>query len=31
MEIRKLRLGFSVFVTDVNGTPVRFPLRISDF
>jgi hypothetical protein len=31
VEIRKAGRGYSVFVTDENGNPVRHPVRMSDF
>ncbi len=31
VEIRKSGRGHVVFVTDGNGNPVRFPIRLSDF
>jgi len=31
IEIRKVGRGYSVFVTDENGTPVRHPVRMGDF
>lgn len=31
VEIRKLGRGYSVFVTDENGSPVRHPVRMGDF
>ena len=31
VEIRKSGRGHVVFVTDGNGSPVRFPIRLSDF
>lgn len=31
VEIRKPGQGYSVFVTDENGNPIRHPLRIKDF
>jgi hypothetical protein len=31
VEIRKVGRGYSVFVTDENGNPVRHPVRMSDF
>lgn len=31
VEVRKTGWGYSVFVTDENGNPVRHPVRMSDF
>jgi hypothetical protein len=31
IEIRKAGRGHVVFVTDGNGNPVRYPMRLSDF
>jgi len=31
VEIQKVGRGYSVFVTDENGTPVRHPVRMGDF
>ena len=31
VEIRKAGRGYSVFVTDENGNPVRHPVRMSNF
>jgi hypothetical protein len=31
VEIRKAGRGYSVFVTDENGNPIRHPVRMSDF
>jgi hypothetical protein len=31
VEIRKLDRGYSAFVTDENGNPVRYPIRLRDF
>jgi hypothetical protein len=31
VEIRKAGRGYSVFVADENGNPIRHPVRMSDF
>jgi len=31
VEVRKIGRGYSVFVTDENGNPVRHPVQLSDF
>ena len=31
VEIRKSRRGYSVFVTDENGKPIRHPMKMGDF
>jgi len=31
VEVRKIGRGYSVFVTDENGNPVRYPVKMGDF